>query len=75
MHIAYNIIKSIIKIVNKDNMTLEYSESNILNKLSIDKNDDIILEKIDDTTGVRVKTKLFSEKDFDGENDMHRLRL
>ena len=74
MHIAYNVIKAMIKIANKNNITLEYADGNIINSLSIDKNEDIILERVDDTTGIRSKDKLFSEKDFDAENDMHQLR-
>jgi len=74
MHMSYNIVKAMIKIANKKNITLEYANGNIINSLSIDKNDDIILENVDDTTGIRNKTKLFSEKDFDAENDMHQLR-
>lgn len=74
MHMAYNVIKAMLKIAKKNNITLEYADSKIINKLAIDKNDDIILERIDDTTGIREKRKIFSEKDFDAENDVRKLR-
>lgn len=74
MHMAYNVIKAMLKIAKKNNITLEYADGKIINKLAIDKNDDIILERIDDTTGIREKSKIFSEKDFDTENDVRKLR-
>ncbi len=63
-----------IKMANKNNVTLEYAVGNIIHTISVDKNDDIILETVDDTTGKRSRNNLFSEKKFDAENDMHQLR-
>lgn len=71
---AYNMIKAMIKVANKNNITLEYAVGKKINILSIDEKDDIVLETIDDKTGKKDRKNLFSEKKFDAENDMHQLR-
>ena len=77
VHMAYNVIKAMIRMAHKNNITLEYADkkSKKLVQLTLDSKDDIIIQHKDETTGkVNILSTPFSEKEFALENDMHYLR-
>ena len=77
VHMAYNVIKAMIRMAHKNNITLEYADkkSKKLVQLTLDSKYDIIIQHKDETTGkVNILSTPFSEKEFALENDMHYLR-
>jgi hypothetical protein len=76
IHMAYGFIKALVKLANKNNLTLQNRQkgTSILSSLKLDKDENIILENKNDSSGKTESTSIFSEKEFATNNDIRHLR-